>query len=131
MGNVIPLTKIENSPNCQSEQPPSDPYHAKRARIYIIEDEVDLICKHASKQNRNRDRAMYRLGFEQGLRVSEIRNCEWTMIDFKERIFKAVRLKNSLTTVHPISDKLVSYLKAWKKEQEEVYGAQRYVFTTR
>jgi integrase len=99
--------------------------------LYITEEELEQLCKHASRQNRNRDRAAFRLAFEQGLRRQEICNGEWTHVDLKERVYKAVRLKNSNTTLHPMSDKCVALLKAWKKEQTELYGPCRYIFTTR
>lgn len=63
--------------------------------------------------NAVRDRAMFHLAYRHGLRVSELTDVRMGDLDLHGRSLYVRRLKNGLSTVHPVQSDTASLLGAW------------------
>ncbi|HHL9138149.1 TPA: tyrosine-type DNA invertase IpuB [Escherichia coli] len=64
-------------------------------------------------KNEIRDEAMLQMAYVHGLRVSELIALKISDIDFSESAIYIKRLKNGLSTVHPLQKETVLLLKKW------------------
>ncbi|EFO0305495.1 tyrosine-type DNA invertase IpuB, partial [Escherichia coli] len=64
-------------------------------------------------KNEIRDKAMLQMAYVHGLRVSELIALKISDIDFSESAIYIKRLKNGLSTVHPLQKETVLLLKKW------------------
>ena len=67
---------------------------------------------------------MILVGFRHGLRVSELVSLEWNQIDLQTGTMAVSRLKNGLSTTHPLTG---SELRALRRLRRET-GGSRHVF---
>ncbi|EEE0460297.1 tyrosine-type recombinase/integrase [Salmonella enterica] len=63
--------------------------------------------------NVDRDRAMFHLAYRHGLRVSELTNLRYSDVDLCGGSLYVRRLKNGLSTVHPLQADSRSLLQKW------------------
>jgi type 1 fimbriae regulatory protein FimB/type 1 fimbriae regulatory protein FimE len=70
-----------------------------RTREYLLGEEVESLMKAAKAKGRYglRDATMILVAYNHGLRVCELTNLQWTMIDFKAGLLNVVRAKNGRT----------------------------------
>ncbi|HFV9915044.1 TPA: tyrosine-type recombinase/integrase [Salmonella enterica subsp. diarizonae serovar 61:l,v:z35] len=72
--------------------------------------------------NTIRDRAMFHLAYRHGLRVSELTNVRIGDLDMSGKSLYVRRLKNGLSTVHPVQSDTLCLLNAWLKIRQEYLG---------
>lgn len=65
--------------------------------------------------NAERDRAMFHLTYRHGLRVSELTNLRVSDLDLKGKSIYVRRLKNGLSTVHPVQSDSLKLIINWLK----------------
>jgi type 1 fimbriae regulatory protein FimB/type 1 fimbriae regulatory protein FimE len=97
-----------------------------RTREFLLGEEVASLMKAAKNRGRYglRDATMILVAYNHGLRVKELCNLQWTMIDFKAGLLNVVRVKNGQNSTHPLSGVELRALKALQREE----GAGRFVF---
>src|SRR6266851_6952489 len=73
----------------------------------------------ATKGSRNaaRDRCLLLLMFRHGLRVSEACGLQLSQVDIESRILHVARLKQGLSTTHPLRGDELRAIKAWLAER--------------
>jgi type 1 fimbriae regulatory protein FimB len=88
-------------------------------RKYLTRSEIRKIFQAiAHGRYAARDRCLFMMSFLHGLRVSEAGNLRLSDIDLTERCIFIRRLKNSLSTQHPLFDEEIPLLKAWIAQRE-------------
>lgn len=84
--------------------------------------------------NVSRDRAMFHLTYRHGLRVSELTNLRLGDLDLKGKSLYVRRLKNGLSTVHPVQkDSMVLIINWLKDRRNYLHGGvdQGWLFLSR
>ena len=78
-----------------------------RGKRHLTPQEIAQICKSIRKGSRypDRDELMVLMAFHHGLRVSELVDIKWQLIDLRSGQIAIKRLKNGIDTTHPISNK--------------------------
>ena len=105
--NVVPLRgRNGTAPNIVNGKvpPPRRSNKAVRPREYLTSDEVDRLIVAAKGLGRHghRDMTMIIMMFRHGLRVSELVTLRWDMIDLKQGVMHVSRLKNGVSSTHPL-----------------------------
>lgn len=97
-----------------------------KKRKYLTGSEVDKILQ-ATKENKYgiRDYCLFQMSFLHGLRVSEAANLKLTDIDLVDRSIFIHRLKNSLSTQHPLLEEEITSLQKWIAFREQWRGANQ------
>jgi integrase len=101
---------------------------SKRSREYLTPDEVEKILKAAHQAGRHgpRDRTLLLIAYRHGLRVSELVAMRWDQVDLKAGLVHVSRLKNGLTSTHPLRGGELRALRELKRE----YPNSPYMFVT-
>src|SRR5260370_1590680 len=83
-------------------------------RKHLVSAEVEKLLE-AAKGSRNaaRDRCLLLLMFRHGLRVSEACGLQLSQVDVESRILHVKRLKEGLSTTHPLRGDEIRAIKAW------------------
>ncbi|EKS6337588.1 type 1 fimbriae regulatory protein FimB [Enterobacter kobei] len=83
-------------------------------RLYLTHNEIQKIFQAlAGTRHCIRDRCMILMCFIHGLRVSELTGLKITDIDLVSHIIYIRRLKNGLSTTHPLLAREISLLNKW------------------
>ncbi|CAD5882245.1 tyrosine-type recombinase/integrase [Escherichia coli] len=83
-------------------------------RKYITNSEWKLFFNAINgTQNEIRDKALLQMAYIHGLRVSELTDLRMGYIDMAEKIIFIRRLKNGLSTNHPLQPESVELLQRW------------------
>lgn len=109
--------------------PPKKPKNSEqRSREYLTDTEIEQLRKAARCTGRHglRDDAIILLMFRHGLRVSEIIALQWSQIDFKKGFLHVSRLKNGLSSTHPVRGTELRLL----RQIQRGYGDSPYIFTS-
>ena len=108
--------------------PPRRKNSEVRSREYLTSDEVDRLIKSARSIGRHghRDATLILTAFRHGLRVSELVSLRWDMVDLKQGLLHVSRLKNGVTSTHPIRG---PELRALRKLARD-YPDSPYVFSS-
>ena len=87
------------------------PLHERKHLVFA---EVEKLLD-AAKGSRNaaRDRCLLLLMFRHGLRVSEACGLQLSQVDIASRILHVHRLKDGLSTTHPLRSDEIRAIKAW------------------
>ena len=89
------------------------------ARKHLTATEVGrLIAAVKGSRNEARDRCLLLLMFRHGLRVSEACGMTLSHVNLENRILHVGRLKNGLSTTHPLRSEELRSIKAWLKRRE-------------
>jgi len=134
------MNKIIQLPNSGSTPPltlngkvkPTPPAHQtnaeRRSREYLTPREVDDLMSAAGRTGRHghRDKTLILIAFRHGLRVSELVNLRWEMIDLQAGLIHINRLKNGVPSIHPIRGAEIRALRRVKRD----YPDADYVFVT-
>jgi type 1 fimbriae regulatory protein FimB len=85
-----------------------------KERKHLVSGEVDKLLE-ATKGGRNeaRDRCFLLLMFRHGLRVSEACSLRLSQVDIENRVLHVTRLKQGLSTTHPLRTDELKAVKAW------------------
>jgi integrase len=83
-------------------------------RKHLVSAEVEKLLE-AAKGSRNaaRDRCLLLLMFRHGLRVSEACGLQLSQVDVESRVLHVKRLKEGLSTTHPLRGDEIRAIKAW------------------
>ena len=99
-----------------------------RSREFLTPDEVERLITAAKSvgRHRRRDATLILLAYRHGLRVSELVALRWDMVDLQQGLLHVSRLKNGVTSTHPIRG---PELRALRKLQRG-YPDTPYLFVT-
>ena len=100
-----PALKIVSPTTVKRKVTPTRPKNADvRTREYLTEREIEKLIE-ACKDNRwaHRDQTMILLAFRHGLRASELRDLQWTRVDFDHASLAVTRAKNGTPATHPLT----------------------------
>jgi type 1 fimbriae regulatory protein FimB/type 1 fimbriae regulatory protein FimE len=108
--------------------PPRRKNSEVRSREHLTSDEVEKLILAARSLGRHghRDAALILLAYRHGLRVSELVSLRWDMVDLKQGLLHVSRLKNGVTSTHPVRG---PELRALRKIQRD-YPDTPYLFVT-
>ena len=108
--------------------PPRRKNSEVRSREHLTFDEVDKLILAARSLGRHghRDATLILMAFRHGLRVSELVALRWDMVDLKQGLLHVSRLKNGVTSTHPVRG---PELRALRKLQRD-YPDTPYLFVT-
>jgi len=108
--------------------PPRRKNSEVRSREHLTPDEVDKLISTARSLGRHghRDATLILLAYRHGLRVSELVALRWDMVDLKQGLLHVSRLKNGVTSTHPVRG---PELRALRKLQRD-YPETPYLFVT-
>jgi type 1 fimbriae regulatory protein FimB len=90
-------------------------------RLHLTSREVERLLE-AAKDSRNeaRDRCLLLLMFRHGLRVSEACRLKLDHVDLDSRVLHVLRLKNGLSTDHPLRGEELRAIADWLKERDRM-----------
>jgi integrase len=76
----------------------------RRSREHLTPQEVDRLIKAASRIGRygHRDATLILLAYRHGFRVSELVALRWDQVDFDQGLLYVSRLKNGVSSTHPL-----------------------------
>ena len=99
-----------------------------RPREYLTPKEMDGLIKAAGKHGRHqhRDSTLLLVAYRHALRVSELVHLKWSQVDFNQGLLHVNRLKNGVSSVHPIGGSEIRALRRLKRD----YPASPYLFVT-
>src|SRR5262244_4327580 len=87
-------------------------------RKHLVSAEVDkLIAATKGSRNEARDRCLLLLMFRHGLRVSEACGLKLSQVDVESRVLHVARLKQGLSTTHPLRGDELRTIKTWLAER--------------
>jgi type 1 fimbriae regulatory protein FimB len=89
-----------------------------RDRKHLVSAEVEKLME-AAKGSRNaaRDRCLLLLMFRHGLRVSEACGLHLSQVDVESRVLHVKRLKDGLSTTHPLRGDEIRAIKVWLNDR--------------
>jgi integrase len=126
--NVVPLKRPSPIAENGKVSPPKRVANSeRRTREHLTPSEVERVIKAASRVGRHgaRDAALVQVMYRHGLRVSELVALRWDQIDLKQVLLHVNRLKNGVSSTHPLRG---PELRALRQLQRDYPGA--YVFST-
>jgi type 1 fimbriae regulatory protein FimB len=83
-------------------------------RRHLVSAEVEkLIAATKGTRHETRDRCLLLLMFRHGLRVSEACGLRVSQVDIDSRVLHVTRLKDGLSTTHPLRGSEIRAIKAW------------------
>jgi type 1 fimbriae regulatory protein FimE len=91
-----------------------------RSREYLTPNEIGRLIE-AARKNRwgHRDATMILLAFRHGLRASELCELKWDQFDLRQASVHVNRLKNGISSVHPLGGTELRALRKIKREEPE------------
>ncbi|MFN2411123.1 MAG: tyrosine-type recombinase/integrase [Halomonas sp.] len=119
MGNAATAEVIELRPNTEKRTVQTRTANDEaRGRKYLTRQEVHRLIK-AAKNGRNglRDALMIRMGFEHGLRVSELVGMKWQSIHFDQQEVSIARAKGSRSGTHRLQGDTLRALRRYHRDQ--------------
>lgn len=83
-------------------------------RSFLTQKEIELLLSQTSVgKNQIRNNCMLQLCYFHGLRVSELLGLKLSDFDMSSGVLFVRRLKNGLSTAHPLNPRVQQVLKAW------------------
>ena len=100
----------------------------RRSREYLTPSEMEKLINTAKQLGRYgiRDGAMILMAYRHGFRVSELVALKWSQIDLQQGLIYITRLKNGVSSTHPLFGPELRALRALKRE----YPDTDYLFIT-
>ncbi|HEM8294822.1 tyrosine-type recombinase/integrase [Providencia vermicola] len=96
-----------------------------KKRKYISLFEVQkLLDETVYTRHPERNRCLIYLLFYHGLRASEALSLPWSSFDFQQKTLYVCRIKSGFSTIHPLTDNGIIWLKQWK----ELSKNQHFIF---
>jgi integrase len=97
-------------------------------RRYLTQREIERLMDCARKHGRygHRDAAMILVAYRHGLRASEVCDLQWQQIELSEGRLHVHRVKNGISSVHPIRGDEMRALRKLRRE----YPKEAYVFVS-
>ena len=101
--------------------PPPTLDKTMKDRKHLVAAEVEkLLTAVKGTRNEARDRCLLLLMFRHGLRVSEACGLQLAQIDTESRVLHVKRLKDGLSTTHPLRGDELRAIKAWLAERAKM-----------
>jgi type 1 fimbriae regulatory protein FimB len=98
-------------------------------RKHLTSREVEkLILATKGSRNENRDRCLLLLMFRHGLRVSEALGLQLNAVDMEGRTLHVTRLKQGLSTTHPLRGDELRALRAWLADRARMQPETKVLF---
>ena len=92
-----------------------------RDRKHLVAAEVEkLLAATKGTRNAARDRCLLLLMFRHGLRVSEACGLGLAQVDIDSRVLHVTRLKEGLSTTHPLRGDELRAIKAWLADRTQM-----------
>ncbi|MEO1464835.1 MAG: tyrosine-type recombinase/integrase [Cyanobacteria bacterium J06633_1] len=112
----------------RTDPPPKISNQDKRSREHLFPTEVKAMIAAAKKVGRHglRDSTLILMAYRHGLRVSELVALRWEQIDFTAGTIYINRLKNGVSSTHPLRG---TELRALRQLQRE-YPDSNYLFVS-
>jgi len=120
MGKLIIMARTDPPPKISNQD--------KRSREHLFPTEVKAMIAAAKKVGRHglRDSTLILMAYRHGLRVSELVALRWEQIDFTAGTIYINRLKNGVSSTHPLRG---TELRALRQLQRE-YPDSNYLFVS-
>ena len=120
MGKLVKMSPIA--------PPTKIPNQDKRSREHLFPTEVTAMISAAKKVGRHpsRDSTLILMAYRHGLRVSELVALRWDQIDFTAGTIYINRLKNGVSSTHPLRGVELSALRQLQRE----YPNSNYLFVS-
>lgn len=101
---------------------------AGKTRDYVLPEEVDRLLKATIDQGAHghRNYTMILLCFRHGLKLGELVDLQWRMVDFKRKVLHVSRSMNGIDSEHPLSGVELKALRKLRKD----YPGNRYLFVS-
>lgn len=115
------------SASFSAKSPPAKPRNAdRRTREYLMPAEVAALVSAARRIGRygHRDATLILMMYRHALRVSEVSQLRWELIDLKMALLHVRRLKSGVPSVHPLHSPELRALRRLKTQ----YPGMAYVF---
>ena len=94
-------------------------------RQHLTRDEVDrMLSATRGQRHEKRDRCLLLLMYRHGLRASEACALPLSAISIEGRSLYCGRLKQGLSTTHPLRETEIRVIKAWLSERDRYAGAE-------
>ena len=119
-GFLVDLGALMVSPLAQvrfNRNPPP-----KRARVYLMEDELRLILDNAKEYSPKFLYPVFYTLIHTGARRQEVFNLKWSNIDFSRGTVTFVETKNGTNRTIKMSDNLYKFIQSWPKINEWVFN---------
>jgi type 1 fimbriae regulatory protein FimB len=92
-------------------------------RKHLVSAEVEkLIAATKGTRHETRDRCLLLLMFRHGLRVSEACGLRLSQVDIDSRVLHVTRLKDGLSTTHPLRGDEIRAINAWLPDRARRHG---------
>jgi type 1 fimbriae regulatory protein FimE len=100
----------------------------RRSRDHLSPEEIEQLLEAAAETGRHahRNYTLILLCYRHGLRINELREMRWRVVDFKRRQLRVNRVNNGISSVHPLH---ATDLKALRKLKRD-YPGTPYLFVT-
>lgn len=101
---------------------------ARKPSNYLLPNEVERLLRSAGTSGRHghRNYTLILICYRHGLRLSELTQLRWKMVDFKRKVLKVSRDKGGIDSVHPLSATELSALRKLKAD----HSGRSYLFIT-
>jgi type 1 fimbriae regulatory protein FimE len=102
---------------------------SRKSRDYLRRDEVRRLLEAALDNGRysHRNYTLILLCYRHALRISELRELRWRMIDFKRKVIRVKRTLNGINSVQPLRRDELTALRKLKRD----YPGHSYLFISR
>jgi integrase len=99
----------------------------KKVRNYLLPKEFDrlLVAAKDSGRHAHRNYTLILLCYRHGLRLGELMNLRWRMVDLKSKVLRVSRRRGGINSVHPLRTIELQALRTLKKD----YPKSSYLFT--
>ncbi len=100
----------------------------RRSRDYVLPKEMNRVLKAAVKTSHHghRNYTLILLCYRHGLRVGELVELRWRMVNLRQRMLRVSRLNNGIKSAHPLRKEERVALRKLKRD----YPGKSYLFTT-
>jgi type 1 fimbriae regulatory protein FimB len=117
--SVLPLPKPRIVPNTRTRPEVTPRLTTQTGKNYLTPPEMTRLLQAAKQGTYGiRDEAMLRVGYDHGLRVSELVGLRWDQVSLKEGKLYVKRLKGSDDTLQPMAGQTIRALRAWERQRQ-------------
>jgi type 1 fimbriae regulatory protein FimB len=114
---LVPNARIV--PNPHTRTPVTPHLTTQTGKNYLTPAEMTRLLQAAKHGTYGvRDEAMLRVGYDHGLRVSELVGLRWDQVHLKEGKLYVKRLKGSDDTLQPMAGQTIRALRAWELQRQ-------------
>jgi len=101
---------------------------SRKTSDYLLPNEVGRLLHAVSSSGRHghRNYTLILLCYRHGLRLSELTEFRWRMVDFKHKVLRVNRAKGGINSVHPLSASELAALRKLKTD----YSGHSHLFVT-